>query len=66
MRAREKLFNMTNLAAAVDMYSKSSLMTLLFVIIIYKQTTGRYGTSCHQLFLIIGSTSNRQIDSSIQ
>ena len=40
MRAREKLFNMTNLAAALDMASKSSLMTLLFVIIIDKQATG--------------------------
>ena len=36
---REKLFFMTNLATTVDVNSKSTLMTLLFDVIVDKHTT---------------------------
>ena len=36
---RKKLFFTTNLATTVDVYSKSTLMTLLFDAIVDKQTT---------------------------
>jgi len=37
--SEEKLFCTTNLATTVDVYSKSTLMTLLFDAIVDKQTT---------------------------
>ena len=36
---RGKSMFMTNLATIVDVFSKSTLMTLLFVVIVDKQTT---------------------------
>ena len=44
---RKTLFFTTNLATTVDVYSKSTLMTLLFVVIVDKHTI-----SCHHLLLI--------------
>ena len=48
---------MTNLATIVDVYSTSTWMTLIFALIVDKQTT-----SCQQL-LLIRLASNRQINS---
>ena len=53
---RKYYLRMTNLVTTVDVYSKSTLMTFICVVIVDK-----YNTSCHPM-LLIRKTSKYEIE----